>query len=220
VRRFSRAAALCTALAAATALGFDRFDGDADVIADDLEIAVLQRELLSIDARGGGQRVAALERGERVLWSGARGRVGVVLTDRRALAVSTESAAWQATRFRRTESVPERALLGGRVALFSTRVRVIGFDGRTGNLVESALGPNEELLSGVVGQNVAVAVSDRRAFGLSPFAGGFFVADIALGERIDEVRAVANTATVVTSRRLLVFRAPSGTWEERRLDLR
>jgi hypothetical protein len=217
MRRFARAAGLAFALAAS---GAAAFEDDAGLLADDLEIAVLERELLSIDARGGGQRSADLELGERVLWTGTRGRVGVALTDRRVLAVSTESAAWQATRFRRTEVAPERALLGARVALLSTRVRVIGFDGGSGNLVESALGPKEELLSGVVGQNVAVAVTDRRALGLSPFVGGFFSADLALGERVDEVRAVANTATIVTSRRLLVFRAPSGTWEERRLDLR
>jgi hypothetical protein len=214
--RFALAAAVAVALAAGPAPAGD----DAELLVDDLEIAVLQRELLSIDARGGGQRSTPLELGERVLWTGTRGRVGVALTDRRVLAVGTESAAWQSTRWRRTEPVPDGALLGGRVALLATRTRVIGFDGRSGNLVEQGIGPGERVTGQVVGQNVAVAVTERHAFGLSAFAGGFFGADLALGERVEELRAVANAATVVTSRRLLVFRAPSGTWEERRLDLR
>jgi hypothetical protein len=56
--------------------------------------------------------------------------------------------------------------------------------------------------------------------GLSPFRGGFFEAKLQLNERYEGTDAVANTATVRTSRRLLIFRAPTGTWEERRLDLR
>jgi hypothetical protein len=214
--RFALAAAVAVALAAGPAPAGD----DAELLADDLEIAVLQRELLSIDARGGGQRSTPLELGERVLWTGTRGRIGVVLTDRRVLAVGTESAAWQSSRWRRTEPVPDGALLGGRVALLATRTRVIGFDGQSGNLVEQGIGPGERVTGQVVGQNVAVAVTERHAFGLSAFAGGFVGADLALDERVEELRAVANAATVVTSRRLLVFRAPSGTWEERRLDLR
>jgi hypothetical protein len=219
MRRLLLATSLVAALAGAAATAADR-DDDAEVLADDLEIAVLQRELLSIDARGGGQRSTPLELGERVLWTGTRGRVGVVLTDRRVLAVGTQSAAWQATRYRRTEDQPDGALLGGRVALVATSTRVIGFDGGSGNLVERVLGPGERLIGSAIGQNVAVAVTERRALGLSPFTGGFFVADIALGEKFEEVRAVANSATVVTSRRLLIFRAPSGTWEERALALR
>jgi len=197
-----------------------RAQPDAPLLADDLQIVVLPREVLSIDARGGGQLAAPLELGERVLWTGVRGRVGVALTDRRVLAVSTQSGAWQETRYRRTEDIPGEPLLGGRVALLSTQVRVIGFDGGSGNLVERELGPRETLVDRAVGDNVAVAVTDRRALGLSPFAGGFFEAKLRLGERLEGLSVVANAATLTTSRRLLIFRAPTGTWEERSLDVR
>ncbi len=197
-----------------------RAQPDATPLADDLQIVVLPQRLLAIDARGGGERELALEIGEKVLWEGVRGRVGMVLTDRRMLAITTESGSWQAERWRRTEPLPDPPLLGGRVGILVTRTRVIGFDGGSGNLVESSVGPHERVVDWSVGQNVAVAVTDRRVLGLSPFRGGFFERSITPGERYGGTKTVANTATVTTSRRLLIFRAPTGTWEERRLDLR
>lgn len=187
---------------------------------DLLQIVVLERELLAVDAESGGDTRESLELGERVLWQGARGRVGVVLTDRRVLAVGTGSAAWQDARYRRRERPPSRAHLGDRVALVLLATRALGFNGGSGNLVERSLGPGEAILELGVSGNVAVVVTDRRALGLSPFAGGFFEAKLQLRERVEAVRATGNLATVTTSRRLLTFRAPSGSWGERNLDLR
>lgn len=192
---------------------------DTPVLADQIELVVLEREILAIDVRGGGQIRADLEIGEAVRWTGNRGRVGLALTDRRLLAVSTDSGAWQSARFRRTESVPDAPLLGARVALAQTGERLIGFDGGSGNLVESSLGPHEALLQRAVDQNVAVAVTERRVLGLSPFRGGFFEATLHLGEAVETVTATSDAATVRTSRRLLIFRASTGTWEARRLGL-
>jgi hypothetical protein len=187
---------------------------------DLLEIVVLPREILAVDAAGGGQVEVRLLRGENVLWTGSRGRVGVVLTDQRILAVSTASASWQSARYLRGETRPERALLGDRVALLLTNKRVIGFDGNSGNLVERSLGPGERILDSAVGDNLAVVVSERRALGLSAFTGGFFEAKIHVGERLQGVGAQANLATLTLSDRLLFFRAPTGSWEERNLDIR
>ena len=193
---------------------------DAVPLEDDLQIVVLPQRLLAIGSRGGGQREVALEIGEQVQWQGVRGRVGMVLSDRRALAVTTESGSWQSERYRRTEPVPEPPLLGGRVGLLIMRTRFIGFDGGSGNLIESSIGPAEKVLDLGVSQNVAVAVTNRRVLGLSPFRGGFFERSVTPAERYQGLTTVANSATVTTSRRLLIFRAPSGTWEERNLDLR
>jgi hypothetical protein len=63
---------------------------------------------------------------------------------------------------------------------------------------------------------VAVVVTDREALGLSPAAGGFFSIRLQLREKIGEVVARSNLATVHTDRRVLVFRSPTGTWAERR----
>ncbi len=187
---------------------------------DVLEIVVLKRKLLAIGARGGGQVALDLEIGERVLFTESRGRVGVALTDRRVLAVTDRSGSWQEERYRLTEKASARAQLGDRVALVTTSQRLLGFDGGSGNLIEGRMGPHEKLLWTAVGSNVVVAVTDRRALGLSPSVGGFFPTPIQLDERIESVTAKSDLATVITSTRILIFRGPSGTWEERNLDLR
>jgi hypothetical protein len=186
---------------------------------DVLEIVVLERQLLAIDAAGGGQTSVDLQIGEGVIWTGARGRVGVAITERRLLAVAARSAAWQEERWRRTESAPTGALLGDRVALVVTSERALGFNGGSGNLVEYRFGPHEEPVLSRTGANVAVVVTNRNAIGLSPQAGGFFPVDLQLAEEAVDLTARSNLATLRTSRRLLFFRGPSGTWESRRLDL-
>jgi hypothetical protein len=190
------------------------------VLAPQLDVVVLPREVVAVDAEGGGSLAERLEIGERVLYAKQRGRVGAVVTDRRLLAVAARSGSWQEARYRSGEAPPEDVVLGDRVALVVTPVRAIGFDGKTGNLVEVTLGPQEQVLDSTVGQNVAVVVTDRRALGMSAARGGFFEARIRVGERLAELSALSDTATLQTSRRLLVFRGPTGSWEERRLPLR
>jgi len=184
-------------------------------LADVLEVLVLDRQLIALDARGGGQKELSLRLEEHVLWTGARGRVGVALTDQRVLAVAVGSAAWQQEDRQLEEALPGDALLGDRVALIVTSRRVLGFDGGSGNLVESRLGVREQVLALRVGENVAVVVTDRRALGLSPMVGGFFQAKLGSVERLESLTAAANLATLTTDQRVLIFRAPSGSWEQR-----
>jgi hypothetical protein len=188
-------------------------------LADVLEILVVDRELLAIDAAGGGQTTERLRLEESVLWKGARGKVGVIITDQRILAVATQSGSWQEIDYGRTEQRPESALLGERVALAITSERVIGFNGGSGNLVEHRLSPREQIVAMRVGENVGVVVTDRQALGLSPFLGGFFAAPIDLKDQIESVTAESNIATLTGGRRVLIFRATTGTWEERSRDL-
>ena len=185
-----------------------------------LDIVVLAREVVAVDAEGGGSLGERLEIGERVLYAKQRGRVGVVVTDRRLLAVTTRSGAWQEARYRSGEAPPSDVALGDRVALVVTPVRAIGFDGKSGNLIEATIGPQERVLDSAVGQNVAALVSDRRALGVSAARGGFFEVRMRVGERIVDLDALSDTVTLQTSKRLLVFRGPTGSWEERRLPLR
>jgi hypothetical protein len=189
-------------------------------LVDVLQVLVREREVLAIDAESGGQLEEDLHLGERVLWHGSRGRVGVVLTDQRLLAAGVGSGAWQDARWRSAETRPTGAMLGERVALVLTSQRALAFDGGSRNLVESSLGPRETVLVSRVSENLGVVVTDRRALGVSPFVGGFFETKLQLGERIQDLAAAANVATLTTSRRLLIFRAPTGSWEERNLDLR
>ncbi|HEY5657084.1 MAG TPA: hypothetical protein VIY27_04780 [Myxococcota bacterium] len=188
-------------------------------LTDLLEILLLERELVAVDAESGGQTAVDLHLGERVLWSGARGVVGVVLTDQRMLAVAVDSGSWRETRYQQGERAPEAAMLGDRVALLITSRRALAFNAGGASLAEYRFGPGETLLSSRVGENVGVVVTDRKALGFSPSAGGFFASRLHLRERIGSVETRSNLATVTTNRRVLIFRAPSGAWSERALDL-
>ncbi|MEE2679522.1 MAG: hypothetical protein VX546_13155 [Myxococcota bacterium] len=189
-------------------------------LSDVLEVFLLDRDLIAVDAESGGQLSVPLRLKETLAWSGARGRVGVAITDQRILAAAVGSAAWQVAARQRGEVLPERALLGDRVALIVTSNRAIGFDGGSGNLVETSLGLRERVVDVAVGENAGVVVTDRRALGLSPVAGGFFPIKLDLEERIESVQASANLVNVTTNRRVLLFRTPTGTWEERIRRLR
>ena len=216
VRALVRAALLLLAFLAPAprALAADiRAPGDTP-LADILQVIVLEREVLAVDGLGGTEIRQKLEIGEHVLASDARGKVGLVLTDRRLLAVAVRSAAWQDARFRRGEPVPDGAFLGEQVALVVTPKRALGFDGGSGNIVEASLGPRETVLAVDAAGAVGVIVTDRRALGISPFAGGFFDEKLQIGETIESVAATGNFATVHTSRRLLTFQALTGTWVE------
>ena len=189
---------------------------------DRLEVLVRSRDVLAIDGRFGGAVVRErLAPREEVLWAGARGAVGVVVTDRRVLAATVGSSRWSETDIRVHESLPSAVYLGDRVALVLTDRRVIGIAAMARRrFFEDELGVNETLVDVLVGENVALVLTDRRALGLSGFLSGFFEQAVSLHERIDDIAALADFATVATHRRLLVFNAPSGSWQERRLSLR
>jgi hypothetical protein len=189
-------------------------------LAEVLEVLLLDRELVAIDAGRGGQLSERLQIGESVLWYGARGKVGIAITTRRILSAATGSASWQETSFGQNETPPALATLGDRVALVITNRRALGMNGTGGNLVEYRFGPRERVLASQVGNNVAVVATDRAALGLSPITGGFFRAKLGAAERIEAITTSANLATLTTDRRVLIFRTPTGTWEERTRDLR
>jgi hypothetical protein len=184
-----------------------------------LELVQLERVLLAIDAESGGQNSVSLELGEQVVSKRSRGRVGVVVTDRRMLTVGVGSATWNEERYQIGEATKPTVELGDRVALLVTNKRVLGFSSRDSELTEYRIGPHERVLTTRVGANAAVAVTSRQALGLSAATGGFVRTDFHLRERLVEVSPRANLTTIRTNRRLLIFRAPTASWEERRLNL-
>jgi hypothetical protein len=190
------------------------------LLAPVLEVQVIDREIVAIDSEGRGQRSVRIERGEHVLYTRTAGRVGVAVTDQRVLAIGATSGAWQEARLRKGESPPPDVAIGGRVALALTASRALGFDGRSGNLVESALGPRELVIDEAAGQNVAVVVTDRRALGLSADRGGFFEVRLRAGELVESLSALSNHASLQTSERLLVFRGETALWNERHRTIR
>jgi len=196
-----------------------RFDDEVE-LEDILQVVVLPRQLLAINAREGGQTEVSLTIGEQLLWELAKGQIAVAVTDQRILAVSTASAAWQERRIRRTEKPPGGAVVGARIALLATRTRAIGFEGSTGNFLESELATREVVVRSEVGEKVGVIITNRRALGVSTAKGGFFEVKLRPGEGVQSVRALADLVTIAMPQRILIFRGPSGSWEERSLDIR
>jgi hypothetical protein len=183
-------------------------------LGDVIEVVALEREIVAIDARTDSQRTIRLKPQEKVVWSGAKGEIGVVLTGRRALAISAGAAEWQELSYGDGKAAPYSALLGDRVALILTGDRVIGFNG---HFAQSKLDSTERVVASQTGGNVGVVVTAERALGLSPSV-GFVETPIEARERIESVLAGANVATVTSDERVRVFRAPSASWEVRRVD--
>jgi hypothetical protein len=188
-------------------------------IEDQLEILVRDRELLAIDAWSGGRTAVDLSRNEEILWSGVRGRVALVVTDRRAVA-TVPGAGWTERLFGVSESRPYKIVIGDRVAMLVTDRRVLGFEGVSGTWSESEIGRREELVSVGAGTNVAVAVTTRRALGVAAARGGLFQESLGLREAVDSLRVHGSFATVTTRLRVLTFRAPFGNWQSTDLRFR
>jgi hypothetical protein len=188
-------------------------------IEDQLEIVQRDEHLLAVDAWSGA--VAEIELGidEEVLWSQVRGRIGLVVTNRRMLA-TVPADDWNERLFEVSESQPVRIVVGDRVALVATDRRVLTFEGLSGTWSETALGPRERVLSAAAGTNVAVAVTRTRVLGVAAASGGVFEAELGIREEAEQVRVHGSFATVETKLRLLTFRAPSGTWVSTDLPFR
>ena len=218
-RRATRLLAICLTAALASAARAQGVTPDEVPLAEVLDVLLVDRDLLAFSARRGGAVSERLQLDESLLWLGARGKVGVAITTRRVLSVATGSGSWQETSYLHGERPPLEPILGDRVALLFTDRRALGVDGGSGNLVEYRLGPKERLVDSEVGANVAVFATGRTAFGLSPIRGGFFPVKLSAAERIESIDTGANLATLTTNRRVLIFRTPTGTWEERNRDL-
>lgn len=209
VRRAAHGVLLACALA--TSAG-----ADAGPIDDRVQWHVLEREILALDAAGGGAHRAPLGVGERVLETWVDGEVGVALTERRLIAVTARTGGVHEVRFLAGERVLAGPLLGDRVALVATTRRALGFDGGSGNWLEASLGPRERVVATAVANHVAALATERRVLGLSPLRGGFFEAPLALDDAPLALRATGDLATLRTRTRLLVFRAGATGWSERR----
>jgi hypothetical protein len=201
---------LVVASTASAERGFDAERALEDVIT----VRVLGREMLAFDGLGGGVRKQRLEPGENVLWSGARGRIGLIVTDRRALAVR-RGQGFRVLRFRVREGRDARVSLGDRVALVATSGRLLAFDGAWR---QADLGALERLQVLSVGPGAALAVTDRRALAMTSASNGFVATPLHLHERVEIAEAGSALAEVTTSRRVLVF-SGAGTWTEQRRSL-
>lgn len=183
-----------------------------------VEVQDLGGEFLAIRDGASPTRIR-LEAGERALWHTASGAVGLVLTDRRFLAVSPNSSGWQEARLRDGDGRSPPVELAANVALLISPKRVLGFSGRSGVLSETSLSPQEVVLATGANEHVGVVVTNRRTLGwASRFAGS---AEHALDvhESFASLRVRGTTASVRTTRRVLIFDSSSALWRDESIPL-
>jgi len=181
-------------------------------LADVLDIQLLGRDLYAHDGTGSGRTHIRLDLHETVLSQRAQGRIGLVLTDQRALAVSAGSSGWREERYRSTETREDSGLLGERIALVLTSQRALGFNAGSGTWIAESLGPTEVIQKTQVGPGTAVLITNRRAIGMSPNSGGFVDIAMRVHEELERVSTLSGVATVTTSQRVLIFQGTNARW--------
>lgn len=172
------------------------------------------RDLLAFNSVAGTRARVRLEVDEVVLFNESRGRVGIVLTDRRALGIGV-GGNFQEARYRITERAPDFAVVSERVALVATTRRALGFVGRTGGWVEESFTPGENVEAIRAGAAVGIAATNRRVLGLAPDVGRFASLPLRLRESLEAIDAQDTLATLHTDQRILVFSGPRAVWTER-----
>jgi hypothetical protein len=172
------------------------------------------RDLLAFDSVTGRRTAIRLELGEEILFEASRGRIGLVLTDRRAMGVA-QGVAGREHRYLLKERVPEIGLVDERIAMVLTSRRVLGFVS-SGVWIEESLSPNENAEALRAGVAVGVVVTNRRALGLAVGRERFVAIDLQVRESLESVNARDTLVTVRTNRRIMAFSAPNGTWSEQK----
>lgn len=193
-----------------------RFLPDEVKLVDVIAIERDERNIFAFDALTGRRSRFQLELGEEIRFEASRGRVGLVLTDRRAMGIAT-GIDWQELRYALKESAPDVGLVEDRIAIVVTEQRALGFTG-SGSWVEQQFDRDEAAAALRVGSAVAVVATNRRALGLSPDLSRFVEIDLQLREVLQSIDAAGTLATLRTNRRILVFSAPRAVWiDQKRL---
>ncbi len=179
----------------------------------------------SVDVQDLGDRLIAtrdqrppsqirLEPKEKVRWIGAKGAVGAALTNRRFLAISETSSGWKEIRLRGGDGAVFEVELGAHLAFVVTRKRILEFDGISGLLNEFRFRAQESVVSSGVQERVGVFVTNLRAIGFAAGRGDPAERLFRIHETFETLRVLAVTATVRTSRRILVFQSSTGLWQD------
>ncbi len=176
------------------------------------------RDLHAFDAVGGRRTTVRIEVGEELFFERSRGRIGLVLTDRRALGVAA-GGSWSELRFGAQEEVPEGAVVEDRVAVFVSGRRAVGFLD-DGSWVVERLTPSETPTAVRAGSIVGLVTTDRRALGLAPVQRRFVEVSLSPREVLESVTVQDALVTLRTPRRILAFSALRGSWtvERRAVD--
>lgn len=189
---------------------------------DRLDVITIEqdgRDLFAFSSVTGSRGRLRLDVDEVVLFNESRGRVGIVLTDRRAIGVSVNGG-FQETRYRISERAPDYAVVAQRIALVATGRRALGFVGPSGVWIEESLTPGESVEAIRAGAAVGIATTNRRALGLAPEVGRFASIAFHLRESLESIEAEDTLAKLRTDQRILVFSGPGAVWTFRNRNLK
>ena len=211
-----KARLLLAALLAASLGGIHPAHAQSGVqIEDRVDVLLVDRRLIAVNATGQSVAELVLELGEEVVASGSQGRLGVAATTARLLGIRAGDPGWTELRYRVSErkSPPERLHLEDRIALVTLPMRIVALTSSSRGWLELGLSPGERVEGVLSDTNLAAVVTPRRAIAISDGSG--FV-EIGLGprEQIESTSARSSSISLVTERRVLVFRAGSAFWVE------
>lgn len=172
------------------------------------------RDVFAFDAVTGARSTERLELDEAVVFEASRGRIALLLTDRRVLAVAS-GGRFQEQRFGVHETPPEVALVESRIALLATSRRALAFDA-SGSWAEAALPPGERVEALRAGDAVGLVATNRRLLGAGVGLGGLRDEALGVRESIESVNAQSTILSVRTDRRIVVFSGLRGVWTSQR----
>jgi hypothetical protein len=110
-----------------------------------IDIQELDGDVIAI-REGRETTVFDLPSQEKILWSGSKGNIGAVLTEKRFLVITTSSNAWHEKSLRKGEPQEANTGLSPYLALLVTGDRVIGFDDKNHRFFELLRPANEEFI--------------------------------------------------------------------------
>jgi hypothetical protein len=187
-------------------------DPDDELDADVVSIVPLERRVLAVNPVTGPVAETALDLNESVLAFRTSGRLGVAVTNRRLLGITSRSAVWAELRLRVSEADHDPELVvEDRLALVRLPARVAGITSASPIWHHVELAGDERVLELVSAAQVAAIVTDRRAIGFA--AGSGFVAEpLGSTERLERSSADDRSIQLVTSSRVLVFQRGARRW--------
>ncbi len=182
-------------------------------IEDRIDILQTKRRLIAVDATGRAVSELDLEVGEEVLAVGSEGRLGVASTSTRLLGYRSGAPSWVELRYRISESPIERLYLEERVVLVTLPERIVALTASSKSWLELRLGPGERAESVFTDSNLGAVVTSRRAIALSDRT-AFVEIGLSPREQVETGSTSDSSISLLTQRRLLIYRAGSARWVE------
>ena len=207
-------AAACVGLAVGSALAQVPLLPEEVERVDVIAIERDDRDVFAFDAVTGARATERLELDETVVFEASRGRIALLLTDRRVLAIAS-GGGFQTQRFGVHETPPEVALVESRIALLATNRRALAFDA-SGSWAEAPLTPSERVEALRAGDAVGLVATNRRLLGAGVGLGGLRDEALGVRESIESVNARSTILSVRTDRRIAVFSGLRGVWTSQR----